>query len=87
MDATETARMQLQALGEGLQGIRAGLREITESLPGPPEGEILEEEEEWDVATELRSIIECVLRDSIEPAIRDLQAAASYRPKGEPSPG
>ena len=36
-------------------------------------------EAEMDVATEVRSVIECVLNDSIEPAIRDLAAAASYR--------
>jgi hypothetical protein len=38
-------------------------------------------EEEMDVSTEIRSTIECVLKDSMEPAIRDLAAAASYQPK------
>ena len=33
-------------------------------------------EQEMDVATEIRSIIECVLNDSLRPAIRDLAAAA-----------
>ena len=31
--------------------------------------------------TEVRSIIECVLNDSIQPAIRDLRVAAAYRVK------
>ncbi len=35
-----------------------------------------------DVKTEVRSIIECVLNDSIQPAIRDLRVAAAYRVKG-----
>jgi hypothetical protein len=34
-----------------------------------------------DVSTEVRSVIECVLNDSLHPAIRDLAAAASYRPE------
>jgi hypothetical protein len=33
-----------------------------------------------DVATETRSVIECVLNDSIQPAIRDLKSVAAYRP-------
>src|SRR5947209_2291572 len=37
-------------------------------------------EAELDVATELRSVIECVRNDRILPAIRELQAAADYRP-------
>ena len=36
-------------------------------------------EEEMDVATELRSTIECVLHDCLQPAIRDLSAAAEHR--------
>jgi hypothetical protein len=40
-------------------------------------------EDEMDVSTEIRSVIECVLADSIGPAVRDLRAAAAYKP----SPG
>jgi hypothetical protein len=32
-----------------------------------------------DVSTEIRSVIECVVNDSILPAIRDLATAAAYR--------
>jgi hypothetical protein len=38
-------------------------------------------EEDPDVATEVRSIIECVLADQIGPAVRDLGAAVEYRVK------
>ena len=38
-------------------------------------------DEEPDVATEVRAIIECVLADQIDPAVRDLGAAAEYRVK------
>ena len=37
------------------------------------------------VSTEIRSVIECVLNDSLGPAIRDLAAAASYRPQEKES--
>jgi hypothetical protein len=36
-----------------------------------------------DVSMEVRSVIECVLADRIEPAIRDLAAASSSRPQGK----
>ena len=38
-------------------------------------------EVEMDFATEVRSVIECILNDWLRPAIRDLAAAASYQPK------
>jgi hypothetical protein len=38
-------------------------------------------EAELDVAAEVRSAIECVISDRLEPAIRTLREAASYRPK------
>lgn len=34
---------------------------------------------EPDVTGELRRVIQCVLADCLEPAIRDLRAAAEYR--------
>ena len=34
---------------------------------------------EPDVTSELRRVIQCVLADCLEPAIRDLKAAAEYR--------
>jgi hypothetical protein len=38
-------------------------------------------EAEPDIATELRSAIECVIPDQLEPAIRTLREAADYHPK------
>jgi len=84
---TETeaaAQAALQQIVQELDNIRGRLTEIHERLPVPPkETAMLEGEEEMDVATEIRSVIECVLIDSLRPAIRDLAAAASYRPKGK----
>jgi hypothetical protein len=59
-------RSRLRAAVEGLEKVQTELREITASLPeaaGEPDGEV-----------SLRSVIECVLVDSLQPAIRDLRA-------------
>jgi hypothetical protein len=84
---TETEAAAQQALREivaRLETLRARLLSIHASLPVPPqETAMLLGEAEMDVATEVRSVIECVLKDSVQPAIRELQAAASYRPEDD----
>jgi hypothetical protein len=80
-EAEAAAQAELRQIVQELDDIRAHLEAMHERLPVPPE----EGEEEMDIATEIRSVIECVLTDSLRPAIRDLAAAASYRPKGEGS--
>ena len=80
-------RAEVQAqeeLGEEvgrLKGIRDRLRGIARRLPAPENAAMLLGEEDPDVATEVRSVIECSLADQIGPAIRDLTTAARYRPK------
>ena len=73
----------LPAVSE-LKDIQDRLKALQESLPPatPDRGE-----EEMDAVTELRSVLGCVLLDSIGPAIRDLQAAAAYVSKGGREPG
>jgi len=85
MTETEAAaQAALQQIVQELDNIRGRLIEIHERLPiSPEETAMLEGKEEMDIATEIRSVIECVLSDSLQPAIRDLAAAASYRPKGK----
>jgi hypothetical protein len=59
-------RPRVRAAVEGLERVQAELQEIAASLPeeaGEPDGEV-----------SLRSVIECVLVDSLQPAIRDLRA-------------
>lgn len=58
----------------GLEAIQERLRALQESLPAVPD----RGEEEMDVVTELRSVLGCVLLDSVGPAIRDLQTVAAY---------
>jgi len=78
------AQSQLRRIVEELQTVGLRLREIAAGLPvSPRETAMLLGEEEPDVATEVRSVIECVLADQIEPAVRDLGAAASYRQRAD----
>lgn len=59
-------RTRVGAAVEGLERVQAELQEIAAGLPeeaGEAEGEV-----------SLRSVIECVLVDSLRPAIRDLRA-------------
>jgi hypothetical protein len=72
----------LPAVSE-LKDIQERLKALHESLPAAPD----RGEEEMDAVTELRSVLGCVLLDSIGPAIRDLQAAAAYASKGGREPG
>ena len=83
-DAEAAAQDQLRDIVKELGILRAQLLAIHQSLPVPPhETAMLLGEEEMDVATEVRSVIECVLHDSLQPAIRHLGAASSYRPPEE----
>jgi hypothetical protein len=80
-EAEAAAQAELQRIVEELDAIRFRLQDMHAKLPvSAEETAMLLGEKEMDVATEVRSIIECVLNDSIQPAIRDLAAAAaSYR--------
>ena len=75
----EQAQAELRKLVEELKGVRSRLRDIAAALPSTLEEAMYAGEEDPDVATEVRSIIECVLTDQIGPAVRDLTAAAEYR--------
>ncbi len=87
-EAEAAAQGALRQIVEELNGLRGRLVELHERLPVPPEETaMLLGEEEMDISTEVRSVIECTLADRIEPAIRDLAAAASYRPKRKKAKG
>jgi hypothetical protein len=59
----------LETIAFRLRGVQASLREsLAESVQ-------LLDIAEMEPDTELRSVIDCVLKDSIEPAIRDLRDA------------
>lgn len=78
------AQAALREIAKELITIRRSLMELHKSLPPASlEALMFAGEEDLDVTTEVRTIIECVVQDSIEPAIRDLDAAASYQPEGK----
>lgn len=78
-EAEAAAQAALRDVVRDLEAIRSRLLEELARLPAQETAQSLGEEE-LDVATEVRSTIECVLHDSLQPAIRDLGAAAEYRP-------
>jgi hypothetical protein len=70
----QRARQQTGAEVVALEALRNRLLTIRASLPETPvESVSLEDLNEMDITTEIRSVIGCVLQDCIEPAIRDLQ--------------
>jgi hypothetical protein len=58
------------------------LREIAANLPGPPLANLpLDDPDEGpSAADEIRATLQCVLADHLEPALRDVDDAARYRP-------
>ncbi len=71
------AQRQVRAIAAELEALRFRLLGVRASLRVPPmEAVMLAGEMDMDVATEVRSVIECVVNDCIDSAIRDLQAAA-----------
>jgi hypothetical protein len=72
------ARERLRSAVGDLKDVEETLEGIAADLPVSP-GE-MESQEVLDEPAELRAVIECVLTDSLRPAIRDLQAAASPGP-------
>lgn len=80
-DVEASAQAELRKAIEELRSIRLRLEEVHASLPDPArEGHLMMDEMEWDMAAELRTVVECVLNDSLAPAIRDLEAVARPRP-------
>jgi len=79
--ADATAQKQLRAIARDLSGIRYRLLGVVASLSHGRMEEAGDERDDKrsDLATEVRSVAECVLADNIRPAIEDLLAAARYR--------
>jgi hypothetical protein len=61
----DNTRQRVRAAVEGLERVQTELQEVAASLS----------EEEYEVS--LRSVLECVLVDSLQPAIRDLRTAVN----------
>jgi hypothetical protein len=66
-------REKLREIAGELDALQARLREVAAGLTAPPRPLVDEKDDAMDVTTELRAVIECVLIDRIQPALRDLQ--------------
>jgi hypothetical protein len=82
MAEIDAAREQLREVVGDLESIRFRLLGVQASLPEPAaDGTVrgfVEDIEEMDLLTEIRSVIGCVLNDCMAPAIGDLRAAAAF---------
>ena len=78
-EAEAAAHVEVLKLTADLETIRRKAIALSESLPAPPDEEL---------PSEIRSVIRCVVRDMIEPAIRSLQGGSGYQPTlDQPGPG
>jgi hypothetical protein len=75
MNAEAAAQAQLQEIQRDLEAIRYRLVGVHATLPAAPEEIVthLEVEENMAASTHLRALVETLLEDKIEPAIRDLR--------------
>lgn len=64
-----------------LRKVRERLRRLVDALPfSQLEQDPVDLHQEPDLTTEIRRVVLCVLKDSLDPAIADLVAASEYRP-------
>ena len=81
---TEMARKRLLDIIQELDAVQLQLLGVQASLPpGPMELDRFLEMEGADAATGIRAAIACVLRDYLEPAIRDLGALTELSSRGQ----
>jgi hypothetical protein len=74
-DLLAEARGEIRRVVEQLEGLRWRLLGVRLSLPEPIEETVRLQEvaDKMDPAAELRTVIHCVLNDSLRPAIQDLR--------------
>jgi len=84
--SVQSARAELQTVIQELEGLQGRLLEIRRGLPPPQSSTEDDLSAEPGVTTEMGRVIECVLEDRIQPAIRDLLAAAQYRARRKKEP-
>ncbi|HEV7503850.1 MAG TPA: hypothetical protein VGS07_02960 [Thermoanaerobaculia bacterium] len=83
MTEAEDAALEARALelAAEVEALAAKLRDFHDGIPvSPSEAVMLLGEEDMDFATALRSTIECVLADRLEPTAVELKKWAAYRP-------
>lgn len=77
MNEIEAALRKIREVARKLKPLKLQLEEVVASLPpSPAEASPLLDADPADPKTGLRSVLECVLNDSLGPAIRDLEGVA-----------
>jgi hypothetical protein len=83
MTETEVAALRARAMEftAEVEALAARLRDFHDGIPvSPQEAVMLLGEEDMDFATALRSTIECLLADRLQPAAVEMKKWAAYRP-------
>ena len=76
------AQENLRIAALELKKVRERLKRIADALPLSAQEQDPEDlNQEPDVTTEVRRVVLCVVKDSLDPAIADLIAASEYRPR------
>lgn len=76
-----TAQEGLRTAALELKRVRERLKRIVDALPlSEQEQDPADLNQDPDVTTEIRRVVLCVLKDSLDPAIADLIAASEYLP-------
>lgn len=79
-EAEKETQEMVRDVAKELAKLRDRLEEIARGLPqSQSELDLGDLVDNPDVAAEVRRVVECVVADSLRPAIDDLLAAASYR--------
>lgn len=79
----DQARTQLHGVVDDLEANLFRLLGVQGALPLPPRVDDEDVDADPDPASEMHAVIGCVIRDALEPLIRDLRAAASYQPRSK----
>jgi hypothetical protein len=83
MNEVEAAQGEIRGVVRELRSLKVRLAGVVASLPpSPAETSPLPDMEQTDLRTEIRSVVECVVNDSLAPAIRDLDDVADLPAAG-----
>jgi hypothetical protein len=83
MTEIEAAQEELRKAVRELSSLKLRLLEVVSSLPpSAAETSPLPDLEQTDLRIEIRSVVECVVNDSLAPAIRDLKDVAGLPEAG-----
>lgn len=80
--SVEGARERIRSIVDVIVKAREDLLEVRWGLPqSGRETSRRDLDRDPSPSTEMRTVIDCVLRDALDPAVRDLLGAAGYEPK------